>query len=106
MLSETFRHPRYQLLQRLGAGGMGEVYLADDVLEPGKQVALKLYPAEYHADNLRQEFLALRRLRHPTVAQAFHFGQSRSEPALPFFTIGVSPRQQPTATVADDQHRP
>lgn len=42
MLGQTLSH--YRVLERLGAGSMGEVYLAEDVC-PGRKVALHLLPA-------------------------------------------------------------
>jgi DNA-binding NtrC family response regulator/tetratricopeptide (TPR) repeat protein len=65
---------------------MGRVYLARDVLEGGRPVALKVYPSRYYDERLRREFLALRELRHPGVARAFHFGVSTRDRA-PFFTL-------------------
>jgi DNA-binding NtrC family response regulator len=65
---------------------MGRVYLAEDLLEDRQQVALKLYPRGTHADLLRREFLALRGLRHPSIARAFHLGASESDGAA-FFTM-------------------
>src|SRR5262249_43956111 len=39
----------YQILSRLGAGGMGEVFLAEDS-KLGRKVALKLLPTRYASD--------------------------------------------------------
>jgi eukaryotic-like serine/threonine-protein kinase len=70
---------RYRLGQRLGAGGMSTVFLADDtVLE--RPVAIKLL-AEHLADDeafvarFRREALAAARLQHPNVVQVFDSGE-------------------------------
>src|SRR5512143_2901445 len=47
---QTIGH--YHIVQRIGAGGMGEVYLAQD-LKLGRKVALKLLPARFTADTER-----------------------------------------------------
>ncbi len=65
---------------------MGRVHLAEDRLEGGQRVALKVYPPGTPSDLLRREFLALRALRHSGIARAYHFGLSETDGA-PFFTM-------------------
>lgn len=71
---------RYHLLSRLGAGGMGEVYLATDTrLE--RRVALKVLPAEFtqNTDRVRrfmQEAKATSALNHPNIISVYDFGES------------------------------
>jgi serine/threonine-protein kinase len=71
---------RYRLVVRIGRGGMGEVYRADD-LELGQSVALKFLPAEVAADAarlamLRAEVAAARQVAHPNVCRVFDIART------------------------------
>jgi serine/threonine protein kinase/Flp pilus assembly protein TadD len=79
-LKEGERVGRYEVLGRIGAGGMGEVYLARDA-SLGRQVALKLLPraAVRHHDRLRrfmQEAQVVSALNHPNILTIHEVGQS------------------------------
>jgi serine/threonine-protein kinase len=71
---------QYQLKQRLGAGGMGEVYLAEHVLLR-RPCALKLIRPE-RADNptdlarFEREVRTTATLTHPNVVQIFDYGHA------------------------------
>ena len=73
MIGRTLAH--YEITDRLGAGGMGEVYLAlDTKLE--RNVALKVLPAELAGDparlgRLQREAKALASLDHPGIVTIF-----------------------------------
>ena len=70
----------YEILDRLGAGGMGEVWLAKDT-RLGRQVAVKVLPHEFAADPERlarfeQEARAAAALNHPHIAAVFDVGEA------------------------------
>ena len=70
---------RHRILRLIGAGGMGQVVLAEDTWRDGRHVALKLAreddPAAGRA--LEREFLLLRSIRHPFIVGAREFGACR-----------------------------
>ncbi|MGQ0737188.1 MAG: protein kinase domain-containing protein, partial [Acidobacteriota bacterium] len=76
----------YEILQHLGAGGMGEVYRArDNVL--GREVALKILPPAFVGDadrlaRFRREATTLASLNHPHIAQIYGLEESGSTHAL------------------------
>jgi len=70
----------YRILSLLGAGGMGQVYLAEDP-RLGRMVALKILPAELASDPDRlrrfvREAKAASSLKHPNVAAIYEMGES------------------------------
>ena len=72
----------YQLLERIGAGGMGEVYLAED-LWSGRKAALKLLAARFAGDKDRydrfqREARAVVALNHPNILTVYETGQEDS----------------------------
>ncbi len=74
---QTDRLGHYRLLEKIGAGGMGEVFLArDEHLD--REVAVKLLPPSTFADTnarkrFRKEAMALSKISHPNVATVFDF---------------------------------
>jgi serine/threonine-protein kinase len=76
----------YRLTRKIGSGGMGDVYLADDTkLE--RRVAVKLLPAQRGLDEeARRRFLreaqAAARLDHPAIVTVFEVGESGDRPFI------------------------
>ncbi len=73
----------YKILEQLGAGGMGEVYLGEDT-RLGRKVAIKVLPEEYASDPERlarfeQEARAAAALNHPHIAAVFDVGVETTE---------------------------
>src|SRR5215472_7816700 len=73
----------YQVLERLGSGGMGEVYLAYDP-RLDRRVAIKLLPAPLATDavareRLRREALAAAALDHPFICKIFEIGEDNGK---------------------------
>ena len=101
---------RFELLRRLGQGGMGEVYLAyDEQLD--RQVALKLLLPERSLDESARERLlreaqVLARLSHPNVVQIYEAGLHDDqvylvmEPPSPSRSTGPRRASPPSSTRA------
>src|SRR5688572_6495482 len=72
----------YRIDSLLGAGGMGEVYLARDV-KLGREVAVKILPDTFAAEpdrlaRFRREAQVLASLNHPNIGQIYGFEDSFS----------------------------
>jgi serine/threonine protein kinase len=87
MIGKTVGH--YCITSKLGAGGMGEVFLADDTrLE--RKAAIKFLPAEMAADPVRRkrflnEAKAASALNHPHVCIVYDVGET--DDGLPFMAM-------------------
>src|SRR5215510_3838776 len=76
----------YEIVSLLGAGGMGEVYLAEDP-RLSRQVAIKMLPAEFARDSDRlrrfeQEARATSALNHPNILTVFDIGAHEGAPYI------------------------
>ncbi len=73
---------RYEIRSKLGEGGMGEVYLGQD-MKLERKVALKILPADVAADRVRmsrfvQEAKAASALNHPNIITIYEIDQTDS----------------------------
>ena len=92
MIGSQISH--YRFLSKIGQGGMGEVYLAED-LQLDRKVALKFLPEGQAADEtarrrLLREANAAARLDHPFITKVYEVGEgapASGGPGIPFIAM-------------------
>jgi TolB-like protein len=92
---------QYRILDRIGAGGMGEVYRARDT-RLGRTVAIKVLPATVAGDGERrerflQEARATAALSHPNISALYEIGDENGQLYLVFEYV---PGETLTAAIA------
>jgi non-specific serine/threonine protein kinase len=74
----------YRIIEKIGAGGMGEVYLANDT-ELDREVALKFLPTQLCQDEdcrvrFKREAQAAAKLKHPNIVTIYEVSEFRGRP--------------------------
>src|SRR5438309_2524445 len=96
-VNTTLSH--YRIVSKIGAGGMGEVYLAQDT-KLDRRVALKILPADVAANRDRMERFvreakSAAALSHPNIAQIFEIGEHEGTHFIAMeFVEGVTLREK------------
>jgi serine/threonine protein kinase len=89
---------RYEIRSKLGAGGMGEVYLAEDG-ELHRNVAIKVLPSDVSSNRdrmrrFKQEATAAAALNHPNIAHIYEIGEREGTNFIAMeFVDGLTLRQ-------------
>lgn len=96
---------RFKILEQLGAGGMGTVYKAVDA-RLGRNVAIKVLPEKSISDpdavaRFQREAMALARLTHPNIVQAYDSGEEHGK----HFLVMECVEGKSIARILAEQHK-
>ncbi len=73
----------YRIIKRLGKGGMGEVFLAEDTKQHNRKVAIKVLPSQLTSEagrvrRFKHEARAILALNHPNILTIFEIGETEN----------------------------
>jgi nitrite reductase/ring-hydroxylating ferredoxin subunit len=101
MIGASLAH--YKILERIGAGGMGEVFVADDC-KLHRRVALKILPRELASDPRRRdrferEAKAVAALNHPNIVTIYSIDEAEG---IQFLTMELVPGKNLDHVIPED----